>query len=142
MGIIGKIFTTDSITGWYSMLAKSSLNPSSWIFGPVWAALFLLMGISLWLIWVKEDIALKAKRWAICIFIIQLVLNTAWSIIFFGLHNVSGALIDIVLMWIFILMTIILFSKISKKAAWLLVPYIAWVSFAIYLNYSIWALNS
>ncbi len=140
-GIIGSIYTIPAINSWYSTLVKPALNPPAWIFGPVWIILYLLMGIALWLVWEKKNVKPKARRLGIIAFIIQLMLNTKWSIIFFGSQNISLALIDIVFLWIFILLTIFFFSKISKAAAWLLVPYIAWVSFAIYLNYSIWALN-
>ena len=84
---------------------------------------------------------LRLWRWATVLFFIQLVLNTLWSIIFFGLHSPGGALIEIVFLWLAILATIIAFYKISKPAAWLLVPYIVWVSFVVYLNYAIWLLN-
>ncbi len=150
-GIIGSVFTTPSITGWYAGIVKPALNPPAWVFGPVWTTLFALMGIAAFLVWKKgldrrdvnphtKDFGVGVKI-ALGIFIGQLVLNTLWSIIFFGLHSPGGALIEIVFLWLAILATIIAFAKISKPAAWLLVPYILWVSFAMYLNYSIWALN-
>jgi len=144
-GIIGSIFTTPSIAGWYAGIVKPALNPPAWVFGPVWTTLFALMGISAFLIWSSYAKATEDKkkgiRLALILFGIQLVLNTLWSIIFFGLHSPGGALIEIVFLWLAILATIIAFYKISKPAAWLLVPYILWVSFAMYLNYAIWALN-
>ena len=130
-GIIGVFFTTPSIAGWYADIVKPALNPPAWVFGPVWTTLFALMGIAAFLVWKK----------GLDIFLCQLVLNTLWSIIFFGLHSPGGALIEIVFLWIAILATIIAFYKISPLASGLLVPYILWVSFATYLNYSIWALN-
>lgn len=145
-GIIGSFFTTPSISMWYAGIIKPALNPPSWIFGPVWTTLFVLMGISAWLVWKRLDSRFHENdrniKIALGIFIGQLVLNTLWSIIFFGLHSPGGALIEIVFLWLAILTTIIAFAKISKPAAWLLVPYILWVSFAGYLNYSIWQLNS
>jgi len=151
-GAIGALFTTPSIAGWYAGIVKPALNPPAWVFGPVWTALFALMGIAAFLIWREYDKLtlseveglVKRKKQikiALGIFLGQLVLNTLWSIIFFGLHSSGGALIEIVFLWLTILATIIAFAKISKPAAWLLLPYILWVSFAMYLNYSIWVLN-
>ncbi|MBI2459251.1 MAG: tryptophan-rich sensory protein [Parcubacteria group bacterium] len=145
-GIIGSVFTTPSIAGWYAGIVKPALNPPAWVFGPVWTTLFALMGVSAWLIWKKLDSGSEAGmtkrvKIALGIFLGQLVLNTLWSIIFFGLHSPGGALIEIAFLWLAILATIIAFAKISKPAAWFLVPYILWVSFAIYLNYAIWMLN-
>lgn len=139
-GIIGSVFTTPSIAGWYEGIVKPNLNPPAWVFGPVWTTLFALMGISAFLIW-KKGLDRKDVKMALGIFLGQLVLNTIWSIIFFGLHSSGGALIEIVFLWLAILATIILFYKISRPSAWLLLPYILWVSFAGYLNYSIWQLN-
>ena len=140
-GIIGSVFTTPSIAGWYAGIVKPALNPPAWVFGPVWTTLFALMGIAAFLVW-KKGLDRKDVRIALGIFLGQLVLNTLWSIIFFGLHSPGSALVEIVFLWLAILATIIVFAKISKPAAWLLLPYILWVSFAGYLNYSIWQLNS
>ena len=140
-GIIGSVFTTPSITGWYAGIVKPALNPPAWVFGPVWTTLFALMGIAAFLVW-KKGLDRRDVKIALGIFLGQLVLNTLWSIIFFGLHSPGGALVEIVFLWFTILATIIVFAKISKPAAWLLVPYILWVSFAGYLNFSIWQLNS
>ncbi len=139
-GGLGSYFTIGSVRDWYPVLVKPALNPPAWIFGPVWTTLFLLMGYALYLVW-KDDSG-KSKRLAYSAFGIQMVLNALWSIIFFGLHSPGGALVEMVFLWLAILTTIIAFAKISKPAAWLLVPYILWVSFAGYLNYSIWQLNS
>ncbi|OHA62098.1 MAG: TspO protein [Candidatus Wildermuthbacteria bacterium RIFCSPHIGHO2_12_FULL_45_9] len=144
--IIGSIFTAPAVqSSWYAEIVKPALNPPSWVFGPVWTTLFALMGIAAFLVWSSYAKSTKDKkkgiRVALILFGVQLVLNTLWSIIFFGLHSPGGALIEIVFLWLAILATIIAFAKISKPAAWLLVPYIAWVSFAMYLNYAIWALN-
>ncbi|MBI4359166.1 MAG: tryptophan-rich sensory protein [Candidatus Nealsonbacteria bacterium] len=144
-GLIGSVFTISAIPGWYAGLAKPALNPPGWLFGPVWTVLYALMGVSAWLVWKQWDqgsssIKLRVKA-ALTIFGLQLFLNAVWSIIFFGLKNPGGALINIVLLWFAIVWTIVVFYKISKPAAYLLVPYLLWVSFASYLNYSIWALN-
>ncbi|PIP60247.1 TspO protein [Candidatus Uhrbacteria bacterium CG22_combo_CG10-13_8_21_14_all_47_17] len=138
-GIIGSLFTAPSIAGWYSTLVKPALNPPAWVFAPVWTTLFAMMGVALFLIW-KNQTTIK-KNMAYRFFFAQLILNTLWSIIFFSQHNIGGALIEIIVLWLAILAAIIFFYKISKTAAWLLVPYIAWVSFAMYLNYALWALN-
>ncbi|MSR73684.1 MAG: tryptophan-rich sensory protein [Candidatus Pacebacteria bacterium] len=138
-GVLGSYFTIGSVKYWYPVLVRPALNPPAWIFGPVWTTLFLLMGYALYLVW-KDEIR-KSKRLAYWAFSIQMVLNALWSIIFFGLHSPGGALFEIIFLWLAILVTIIAFAKISKPAAWLLVPYILWVSFAGYLNYSIYALN-
>lgn len=139
-GIIGSIFTAPAITGWYAGIVKPAFNPPSWVFGPVWTMLFALMGISAYLVW-QRGIARRDVKVALGIFGFQLVLNTLWSIVFFGLQSVGGALIEIVFLWTAILATIVTFSRISKWAGWLLVPYILWVSFAAYLNYIIYTLN-
>ncbi len=169
-GVVGAIFTTPAVqSDWYLELIKPALNPPAWVFGPVWTILYVLMGIAAFLVWKRHPYpavepsvhygagklptSLKLRgtnenvrmsrgwRWAIGLFLIQLVLNTLWSVIFFGLHSPGGALIEIIFLWLAILATIAAFYKISKPAAWLLVPYILWVSFALYLNYSIWALQ-
>jgi tryptophan-rich sensory protein len=140
-GMLGSVFTLPAISGWYAGLMRPAFSPPNWIFGPVWTTLFALMGIAAFLVW-QKGWKQRMVRTALWIFAVQLVLNVAWSFIFFGQHNPGGAFIDIVLLWIAILATIIVFNRLSKPAAWLLLPYIAWVSFAGYLNYSIWQLNS
>lgn len=137
-GILGSVFTISAIPTWYATLEKPFLNPPGWVFGPVWIILYLLMGISLWLIW-KSDSPEKKK--ASELFFAQLILNAIWSPIFFGAESIGGALAIIVLLWSAIALTILVFAKISKIAAWLLIPYILWVSFALYLNLAIWMLN-
>lgn len=139
IGSLGGIFTISEIPNWYANLTKPSFNPPNWIFGPVWTSLYTMMGISFYLIWKQKESELRKK--AIQLFVIQFVLNFFWSIIFFSMHAIGAALIEIIVMWILILITIIQFSKLSKAAAWLLVPYIAWVSFATLLTASIWKLN-
>jgi len=138
-GIIGSIFTTPAIDGWYATLARPEFAPPNWVFGPVWTTLFVLMGIAAGLVWAK-GLDRKDVRIALGVFAGQLVLNTLWSIIFFGLQSPGGAFIEVIFLWLSILASIILFARISKAAAWLMLPYILWVSFAAYLNYSIWML--
>lgn len=139
-GIIGSVFTMSAIPNWYATLIKPVLNPPSWIFGPVWTTLYALMGISAFLIW-RNGLNRSDIRKALSVFGLQLILNALWSIVFFGLQSPAWAFVNIVAMWIVIIWTMILFYKISKPAMWLLLPYILWVSFAGYLNYSIWMLN-
>jgi tryptophan-rich sensory protein len=139
-GVIGSIFTISAIPTWYAGLAKPALNPPSWVFGPAWTTLYALMGIAAFLIW-RIGWERKEVKIALGVFGIQLFLNAIWSIIFFGLHSPGWALVVIVLLWLAIVWTIAVFYKISKPAAYLLVPYILWVSFASYLNYSILILN-
>lgn len=139
-GVIGSLFTVDSVTTWYTTLQKPSLNPPNWIFAPVWITLYTLMGISIFLI-IKKGLSYRGVKSSILFFAIQLLLNSIWSIVFFGMHLVFAALFIILMMWIFILACIIKFHPISKTAAYLLIPYILWVSFAMYLNYSIYKLN-
>ena len=139
-GIISGLIANTGINPWFDTLNKPLWNPPAFIFAPVWTLLYLLMGISLWLIW-KSNTPSPQKNNAIILFFLQLFFNFWWSIIFFKFHSPAFALVDIILMLNLILFTIILFSKISKIAAWLLVPYIAWVSFATILNFTIWILN-
>lgn len=139
-GVIGSVFTISAIPTWYAMLAKPALNPPAWVFGPVWTTLYLLMGIAAFLVW-RNGWDGKGVKAALSLFAIQLILNALWSILFFGLHTPAWALVEIIAMWVVIVATIVAFAKISRPAAWLLVPYILWVSFALYLNWSIWRLN-
>jgi len=139
-GIIGSIFTASSITGWYASLNKPSFNPPNWIFSPVWITLFLLMGISLYIVWSSKT-KINYKKTAFIFFGLQLLLNSLWSIIFFGFQAPFYAFIEIILLWIFILFTIIVFYRISRLASYLLMPYILWVSFAAVLNFFIFILN-
>lgn len=136
-GIIGSVFSVPAISSWYVALPKPFLNPPNWVFGPVWTFLFALMGIAAFLVW-QKGLARKDVRTALEIFVLQLMLNVLWSVIFFGQKNPGGAFLELLILWLTILATTILFWRISKFSGWLLVPYILWVSFAGYLNYSIW----
>jgi len=138
-GIIGSFFTTSSVSTWYTTLVKPEFNPPGWVFGPVWITLYTLMGISLYLVWKKRD--KQNVTPALLVFFAQLVLNAIWSIIFFGLQSPFYAFIIIIFLWVLIAGSIYFFYKISKPAAYLLIPYILWVSFAAVLNFMIWILN-
>jgi benzodiazapine receptor len=139
-GIIGSIFTYPSIGTWYAELEKPFFTPPNWVFGPVWITLYTLMGISLFWIWQKGPNK-ENVRGALLAFFGQLVLNSVWSIVFFGLQSPFYALILIVMLWFLILLTIFKFYKIDKKAGLILIPYILWVTIATALNYYIFVLN-
>ncbi len=145
-GIIGSFFTISSIPTWYATLSKPFFSPPNWLFGPVWIMLYFLMGISLYLVWIRDQKSKKSDKStltskAITWFVIQLVLNSIWSILFFGLRSPILAFIEIALLWIAIIFTIKAFCNVSKTASLLLVPYLAWVSFAAMLNLAIVLLN-
>ena len=139
LGSVGGLVTVNEIPTWYATLNKPSFNPPNWLFGPVWTTLYVLMGISVYLIW-KQPVSTERNK-ALQLFILQFILNFCWSFIFFGLHATGWALMEMIALWILILLSILHFTKHSKTAAWLLVPYIAWVSFALLLNAAIWRLN-
>lgn len=141
VGALGSIVTAPEIQGWYSHLLKPSWNPPNWLFAPVWTALYILMGIALSLIW-KAGANNDVKQWAVLVFAVQLALNFLWSYIFFHEHLPGWAFVEIVVLWLLILCCIIAVARINRVAAWLLVPYISWVSFAAVLNYAVWKLNS
>lgn len=138
VGILGSFFTFSAIYTWYVTLEKPSFSPPNFVFGPVWTMLYALMGISLYLVLASKA---KGKGRAVKLFFVQLVLNAVWSIIFFGLKNPGLAYVEIIALWIAIYLTIKAFKKISKTATYLLYPYLAWVSFAAILNFSVWMLN-
>jgi translocator protein len=140
VGISSGLLSREGLDTWFDTLIKPTWNPPAYLFGPVWTTLYLLMGISLWLVW-KADTSVNKKRNAMAVFALQLFLNFWWSLLFFKFHNPGLAFLDIILMVVTILLTIYYFSGISKLAAWLLIPYIAWVIFAAVLNYTIWKLN-
>jgi len=142
---IGSVFTMPAISSWYSTLAKPSFAPPNWLFGPAWTTLYILMAISLYIVWVEYDGREFRRRDAIkpalMAFGVQLALNAAWSFLFFGLRSPLLGMIGIIALWLAIVVTMVKFWKISKNATWLLVPYILWVSFASILNYAVWQLN-
>ncbi len=140
VGIIGGIFTFSAIPTWYAGLNKPSFSPPNWLFGPVWTILYALMGIAVFLVW-KKGFEKKEVRFAIGVFSLQLALNFLWSFLFFGMKNPGLAFVEIILLWVVIGATIWEFKKIAPKAAWLLLPYWIWVSFAALLNFAVWQLN-
>ena len=139
-GSIGSVATISSIPTWYALLIKPSFNPPNWLFGSVWTLLYVLMGVSLYLI-LKDWKGEKTQRKAVGIFILQLVLNSLWSIIFFGFKMPLPAFLEILILWFVILLNINAFYKINKISGILLIPYILWVSFAGILNFAIYYLN-
>jgi tryptophan-rich sensory protein len=139
-GVLGSVFTIRAIPDWYATLKKPKLNPPDWVFGPVWTILYLLMGISAFLVW-QKGLSSTGVRIALILFVIQLALNALWSIVFFGWRRPQLAFADIALMWLAIIATMISFLSISPLAFYLLLPYIIWVSFAAYLNFAIVRLN-
>lgn len=140
IGILGGFLASANNNDWFDTLNKPAWNPPGYLFGPVWTVLYLMMGIALGIIWTNKSTE-QSKFNAYSLFAVQLFLNFWWSIFFFNFHSPTLALVDIVLMIITIILTIFSFSTFSKTASWLLVPYIAWVSFASILNFTIWNLN-
>lgn len=141
VGYLSGMVTRDSITTWYPTLEKPSFNPPNWIFAPVWTILYIMMGVAGGMVWNRMEQDTERVKKAFTFFIIQLALNAIWSLLFFYLHNPFLALIEIVLLWLLIFETYTQFKKIDKVAGMLLIPYLAWVSFAMVLNGSIWWLN-
>jgi benzodiazapine receptor len=140
IGYVAGMVTQNGIETWYATIEKPSFNPPNWIFAPVWTVLYICIAIAGGIIWDKIDTNSLAKK-ALLFFAIQLVLNTVWSFLFFGLKNPLVALIEIILLLLMIYETYMLFAKISKVAGYLFLPYLLWVSFAMFLNASIWWLN-
>ena len=139
VGAVGGLWTGPEIPRWYRTLTKPSFNPPSWIFGPVWTTLYLLMAIAAWLVFNAPES--PARTLGLSLFILQLVLNLFWSWIFFRKHAIGAAAIEVAVLWCSIGATTIAFSQVSAVAAFLMVPYLAWVTFASILNASIWRLN-
>ena len=135
----GAAFTARSVKTWYPGLLKPAGTPPSWVFGPVWSALYVLMATAAWLVW--QHRAEESVGIALTLFATQLLLNGLWSYIFFGLRRPGAALVDIVLLWIAIFLTTARFADHSSVASWLMTPYLAWVTYASYLNYGLWRLN-
>lgn len=139
-GIVGSLFTRGSIAEWYVNIKKPPFNPPDWIFGPVWTALYFLMGIAVYLVW-RKGVHKSGVRAALVIFLVHLCLNSLWSIVFFGGRSIIGGMVVIVLLWLAILWTMRAFFAVSKPACYLLIPYILWVSFALVLNLALVRLN-
>jgi benzodiazapine receptor len=140
IGFVASIFTRPEIAGWYAGLQKPSFNPPAWLFAPVWTGLYILIAIAAYLVWKRRN-PLNVYYTAAGIYFIQLLLNFSWSIVFFGIHQIFDALIVIALLWLSIICNMIWFNKFSKTAAWILLPYLLWVSFAGLLNLNIYLLN-
>lgn len=139
-GYIGSVFTASSLLIWYANLEKPSFNPPGWVFAPVWTVLYVMMGVSAYLVW-REGLWNKDVKISLGMFGIQLALNVLWSFLFFGLRSPLYALVEISALWAAIAFTAVIFHRVSRTAGLLLVPYLLWVSFAAVLNFSIWKLN-
>lgn len=135
---IGSLLTTPSLRPWYEGLSKPRWNPPNWLFGPVWTILYLAMAIAAWLVWRKAGVTAAPMQ----LFLMQLVLNVAWSALFFRLRSPGLAFTEIVVLWFAILATTIEFWRAVPAAGWLLLPYLIWVGYATALNFSIWRLNA
>ncbi|RFZ82102.1 tryptophan-rich sensory protein [Mucilaginibacter terrenus] len=140
IGIVASLFTRPEIKGWYVTLGKPGFTPPNWLFPVAWTILYILIATAAYLVWKRRD-ASSTYRTAAVIYTVQLALNFSWSIVFFGMHEIVGGLVIIGLLLIAIILNIAYFAKISKIAAWLLVPYLLWVSYATLLNASILTLN-
>jgi translocator protein len=141
VGLCAALFTAQGIHGWYLQIARPSFTPPNWIFGPVWSLLYILMGVSLYLIW-KEPVGKPFRRTSLVLFSLQLTFNFLWSIFFFFGHHPGIALIDMAALYVSIVAMIVICIQVRVSAGLLQVPYIFWVSFAAVLNYAIWQLNA
>lgn len=141
IGYFSGTVTRSSITTWYPTLIKPGFNPPNWIFAPVWSMLYVMMGVAAGLVWDRIESEKETVKKALVVFAIQLGLNALWSFLFFGLMNPMLAGLEIIILWLMIYETYLQFAKINKIAGYLLLPYLAWVSFATVLNASIWWLN-
>ena len=139
VGALGGWVTADSVKTWYTTINKPSFTPPNWVFGPVWTVLYVLMGIAGWRVWCKARP--DQLRVPLALFAVQLALNLAWSVVFFGAHRIGGAVLVIVGLEAAILATMVAFRRIDGLAALLLVPYALWVVFAAVLNIAVWQLN-
>ena len=139
-GVIGSIFTAPNIPTWYAALEKPFFTTPSWLFAPAWITLYLLMAVAAFLVW-RKGFAQEGAKGALIVFLVQLVLNALWSVVFFGLQSPLYGMVVILVLWIVILLTIIKFFKLSTAAGSLMLPYILWVTFASALNIAIWVLN-
>jgi len=140
LGIIGSVFTMPEVGNWYAGLLKPSFNPPAWLFGPVWTLLYILMGVSLWLV-IRDGMSSRPVQQAVALFAVQLALNLAWSIIFFGMHLIAVAFIEILILFVFILATTLTFKRINPTAGWLFIPYLCWTAVASVLTGTLWLLN-
>ena len=139
IGFLGSFFTASSVDSWFTTINKPSFNPPGWIFAPVWTTIYILIGLSFYLVW-RNNFG-EARKKVISVYFMQLLFNLLWSVLFFGLKSPLLGLIDIIILLILIIANTIIFYKISKTAGYLLIPYLLWVSFASILNFSIFLLN-
>jgi len=137
-GISGR-WTAREIPGWYATLVRPAIAPPKWVFAPVWSLLYITMAIAAWLVWLAPPSPLRT--WGLVLFLTQLALNFAWSLIFFRQHAIGAALVEVVFLWIAIAASTLVFARVAPLAAWLMVPYLAWVTFASVLNAAFWRLN-
>jgi benzodiazapine receptor len=140
IGFVASLFTRPEIAGWYAALHKPWFNPPSWLFAPVWTIIYILIAIAAYQVWKHRDNT-AAYKTTVAIYFIQLLLNFSWSIAFFGLHQVFGALIVILALLASIILNMVWFGRFSRTGAWLLLPYLLWVGFASVLNLNIYLLN-
>lgn len=141
VGIVSGLATVQGTREWYPTLVKPSFTPPSWIFGPVWTLLYIMMGLAAFLVW-KKGVHIFGVKTALLLFLIQLCLNGAWSLLFFGMRAPGIAFAEILVLWCAIAATVVAFFRQDKRAGGLLIPYWAWVSFAAVLNFSFWGLNN
>jgi len=132
-------WTAQEVQGWYRTLLRPSFAPPNWVFGPVWSLLYALMAIAAWLVWLAPSA--PYRTWGLALFMLQLALNFAWSWIFFKLHALGLALVEVLVLWTAIGLTTLVFAEVAPAAAWLMTPYLAWVSFASLLNGAFWRIN-
>ena len=140
VGGLSGFATASGVETWYPTLIKPSFNPPSWVFGPVWTVLYILMGVAAFLVW-RKGLETEGVKRALALFAVQLALNGLWSILFFGLQQPGLAFGEILILWLAIVLTFRAFRTVEPAAGWLLIPYLAWVSFAAVLNGSLWMLN-
>ena len=139
-GSSGSVFTYPNIATWYASLEKPFFTPPNWLFGPAWTTLFILMGISIYLVWEKTGFRNKGRN-ALYLFVFQFALNILWSLLFFGLRSPLLGVADIIPLWVSILACVVVFRRIRKWAGYFMLPYLVWVTFAALLNVSVWLLN-
>ena len=139
VGALGSHVTAISVSSWYTLIEKPSWTPSNWLFPPVWTTIFVLMAIAAWMVWKAAGCRFPARVFAV--FVLQLVLNLGWSILFFGMQSPGSAFIEIIFLWAIIIFMIAMFRSKSPVTTFLLLPYLVWITFAGYLNYAIWILN-
>ena len=137
-GVSGS-WTASEVPGWYKTLVRPSIAPPNWVFAPVWTMLYALMAVAAWRVWLEAPSPLR--NWGLVLFALQLALNFAWSLLFFKMHALGAALAEVAVLWLAIGATTLVFARVSPMAAWLMAPYLAWVSFASILNGAFWRLN-